>query len=191
MFSRILVKLIDQAIVPALLLLAARVISVIVIGKKLGFDFNLNATGFSFADFSNYVTVNSYSTLVMIVILALGMIFVLAKSYFFHESHVTPGLSAKLFSFNLPSVIQSSFEIYSQGTIWLAYSYLLLIVCGIMTFFAFVFTWVFYISAVVTIILTVLLIIDIEHEVNILKNKDAEYDEDTQYLDQEGALRHA
>jgi hypothetical protein len=179
MFSKILVKLIDQSIVPAILLLATRVVSIVMVSKYFDIDFSFNASGFSFTNQENYITVNSYSTFFMIVVLSVGLLYVLLKSYIFHESHITPPTTAKLFTLNIPILIQTSFDIYSQGAIWLSYSYLLTIVAGIMSFFGLLFAWVFYVALVLCVITSIFLIFDIENEIKIAKGKESEFDEQT------------
>ena len=169
MFSRILVKLVDQAILPAVLLVATRVVSVVLISKHIGIILNIGVDGFTFETRGDYVLVNSYSILAMTLILTLGLVYILFKAYVFHDTHIKPHHTAKLFTLELSSVIQSSYEIYTQGTIWLSYVYLLTLVSGTMSVYKLVFGWVFYFSLVLALISTVLLILDIEHEVDISK----------------------
>jgi hypothetical protein len=185
MFSRILIKLVDEAIFPAILLLATRLISMLLVSKYLGTNFEIKPTGVLFTGMADYVKVNSYSTLYMAIAIALGLFFILLKSFVFHDSHISPGLSAKLHALRVPSLITCSFEIYSAGTIWLSYLYLLLAVSGVMTLFGILFGWVFFVISVITILSTVLFIMDVEHEVNINKNREAEYDPDSKYLERE------
>lgn len=178
MFSRILVKLIDQAIVPAILLLSARVVSVVFISKYLGVDFTINASGFAFTSLDEYIKINSYSTLVIVATLAIGLALVLLKSFVFHDSHITPALTAKLFALKVPSIIQNSYELYSKGIIWLSYTFLVTIVAGIMASFGIVYSYVFYLSLLIAILATVLFIFDVENELNLRKTKDSYYEED-------------
>ena len=124
MFSRILIKLVDEAIFPAILLLATRLTSMLMISKFLHANYDINSNGIIFVNLSDYLKVNSYSTLFMILALALGLLFIIIKSFIFHDSHISPGFSAKIYSLKMPALIQSSFDIYSQGTIWLSYIYL-------------------------------------------------------------------
>lgn len=171
MFSRILVKLIDQAIVPAILLIATRVVSIVLISQHYGYEFGISWSGFSFNNTEEYVKVNSYSMLSMIIVLTLFLVYVLVKSYIFHDSHIKPGLTAKLFALNAQYFIQDSFEIYTQGAIWVSYLYLLTIVSGAMAFFSILYIWVFYVSIALTLISTILFIFDIEDEMAIFKKE--------------------
>src|SRR5690606_16638038 len=117
------IKLVDQAILPAILLLAVRVSSVVVAARVLNIGFTVNEAGFIFENSMDYILVNSYSILSMSLVLTVGVLYVLLKSYVFHDSHIQPFLTARLFSLRLTSLIQTSFDIYSQGTIWLSYLY--------------------------------------------------------------------
>src|SRR5665648_364226 len=105
MLSKILVKLIDRAIVPAILLLATRIISIVLISRYLGLPVKIAKSGFVFESLTDFVKVNSYSTLVMTIVLVLGIVYILIKSLAFHDSHIKPSLSAKVFSFKSQHLI--------------------------------------------------------------------------------------
>lgn len=184
MFSKILIKLVDQAIVPAILLLVARVVSVILVSRVLLIPFEIKNSGFVFQSAQDYVVVNSYSLLTLLGFLTVGILYILLKSFVFHDTHITPPLTTKLFSLRLSSLIQNSFDIYSQGLVWVSYLYLLLVVSGLMALFGLIFTWVFYTSLVFTIMTTVLFAFDVEREVEI---KEGTY-EDSEEVDNEYVL---
>jgi len=188
MLSKILVKLIDKAIIPALLLLTSRVVSIVVVSKYLGIHLTLGNSGFVFQNQNDYVKVNSYSTLVMTIFLILGLGYVVIKSLFFHDSHIKPTLTSRLFSLKAESLIQNSYEIYTQGAVWLTYSYLLLIVSGVMALSGLIYSWVFYIIMGVSIITTLIFIFDLEEEVRIKKGSEEEYDMDKSFIELPGEM---
>jgi hypothetical protein len=165
MFSRILIKLIDQAILPAVALLTTRVVSIILLSKYLGFDIAITSGGFTFSSTKEYLYINSYSTLFMGVILAIGLGYILIKSYAFHDTHVAPGTAARLFSYNLATLIQNSYDLYTQGAIWLSYMFLITLLSGMMALYTLVFVWVFFAMLALTVLFTVLFILDVENEV--------------------------
>jgi len=103
----------------------------------------------------------------------------LFKALIFHDTHITPVLTAKLFNIRFSAFIQSSFELYSQGVIWLAYLYLLVVVSGILAFSGLLYNWVFYVSIVLSIISTVILIFDVEHEMKIMNQENEFIEDDT------------
>jgi hypothetical protein len=116
--------------------------------------------------------------LVILAALTIGLAYILLKSFAFHETHITPGLSAKLFSLKMPSLIQSSYELYSQGVIWLSYLFLITIVAGIMSFFGLLYAYVFYTGLALVVFSTVLFIFDVETELGIKKNGESYYEEE-------------
>jgi len=170
MVSRTLIRLIDQAIVPAILLLCTRLMSVVLVSYFIGANFIFSANGFVFSDTSNYIIVNSYSTLAMVVVLAAGLIYILLKAFLFHDTHVSPKLTVKLFQHRMATLIQSSFELYSQGVIWLVYLYLISIVSIILGIFGVIYTWVSISSLVICGLATLLLVMDIENELDTLED---------------------
>jgi len=177
MFSKLLLKLIDQAIIPAVLLVSTRIISIILVSKQSSINFVLNSNGFAFYSAADYLAINTMSTFFMTVALSLGIGYVILKSMVFHDSHIKPHLSAKLFSFKLHRLIQSSYDLYTQGTIWLSYMYLLTLASGVMLLFEMIRGWAFYISLAMTLLYTLLFILDIEAEIDINKKylKDKDY----------------
>ncbi len=164
MFSKILVKLVDEAIVPAITLLAVRVVSAMLIARYFSIPLTVGSSGFVYRSAEDFLLINSYSVLAMVCVLAVGLLYVLLKSHLFHETHITPALSAKLFSLKLSPFIQASFDLYSQGAIWLIYSYLLFVASGIMVYFGLMYSWVFAVSLVLNVFATYLFIIDVEGE---------------------------
>lgn len=185
MFSRILVKLVDEAIFPAVMLLSTRLISMFLITQYLGTPFEIRASGMLFTSLHDYVLINSYSILFMTIALAMGLVIILLKSFVFHDSHIKPEFSAKLHALRIPSLISNSFEIYSTGIIWLSYLYLLLIVSSVMALFGVIYGWVLFTILFITITSTALFIIDVEHELKIRKSTEVEYDPDSEYLETE------
>ena len=171
MFSRILIKLVDQAVVPAMLLLVVRILSVIFVSRYFGVDFTIGQSGFVFNAPEDYVLVNSYSTLTMICALSVGLLYILMKSLYLHETHITPSFTAKLFSMRLSFFIQSSFDLYSQGVVWVSYLFLLVFVSALMVIFGLIYLWVLLVSVVLAVISTYFFVVDIENEIFFEKSK--------------------
>ncbi len=183
MFSKILVKLIDQAIVPAIMLLSARIVSVVLVSRYYKIPFDVGQSGFIFTNPRDYVLINTYSTFIMLLVLTVGLLYILLKAYVFHESHVAPHISAKLASIKLSSFVQASFDLYSQGAIWLSYAFFLTIVSGILGLFGLIESWVFFAGLLLNMVATFLLIFDVEKELEVKKG-DAEFDTDSSYLEE-------
>lgn len=175
MISRTLVRLIDQAIVPAILLLCTRFISVVMLTYLFGIKFSTSPKGFTFSSVQDYLFINSYSTLAMVIILGVGLLYILIKALYFHNTHISPSLTTKLFHHRLATLIQSSFELYSQGVIWLIYLYLIGAVSVILAVFDYIYNWVSVAALIMAGISTLILIIDVEKE---LESVEAGYHEE-------------
>jgi hypothetical protein len=164
MFSKILLKLVDQAIVPALVLFASRVISLFVFASVFDAEFTVGKYGIVFVNPADYVQVNSYSLFAMVSVLVIALLHNLLKAYYFHTTHITPSLTAKLFTMKLSSLIHSSMDVYSEGIIWLSYAFLMTGVTGLMVMYNLAYSWVFLATLVLSLISTVLFVIDVEKE---------------------------
>jgi len=177
MISRTLVRLIDQAIVPAIMLLCVRFISVVLLTYFFSIKFSVSAVGFTFHNAQDYIFINSYSTLSMAVVLGVGLLYILIKALYFHDTHISPHLTTKLFHHRLATLIQSSFELYSQGVIWLIYLYLISAVSIILAVFNYTYGWIPVVSILLCGISTIVLIIDVEKELESLESD--YYEEET------------
>ena len=178
MFSKVLIKLIDQAIIPAIVLLATRIVSLVLVSNQYGYSYSVGATGFTVNSPEEVANLNSYSTLFMAIVLALGLTYILIKALVFRDSHISPSTTAKLYSLKFDYLIQNSYKLYTQGSVWLSYLYLLTVFSGYMALNQIAYIWVFYITFLLSLILTVLFVMDVEHEMAINKREfeEAGYD---------------
>lgn len=166
MFSRILTKLIDEAVLPALALVAAKILGTILVIKYFNIPVESTSTFFKvyISSKESFLLVNSYSTLFMYLVVAAGALLFFVRSRWFHDTHITPSFAVKIFSFRLGNFIKTSMDVYSEGTIWLSYSYLMTFVLGAELFFGMVYSWVFMLSFALSIILTLIFVSDVEKE---------------------------
>ncbi|MBU0650179.1 hypothetical protein KJ605_03045, partial [Patescibacteria group bacterium] len=67
MFSKLLIKLIDEAIVPAIFLITVRIVSLVFISRSFGIAITLGESGFMYDSQADYMLVNSYSMLYMVL----------------------------------------------------------------------------------------------------------------------------
>jgi hypothetical protein len=171
MFSKILIKLVDQAIVPTIYLVTARMVSLVFIVKLLDLPFRLSREGFSFLAYEDYLTANSYSALFMSVALCLGLGHIMVKSLIFHDTHITPALTAKVFAVRAQHLIQNSFNLYVQGAVWLAFLYLLTLGTLVMGLFGSLYLWVFLANLGMSLGFTYLFVMDVEREIFAAERK--------------------
>ncbi len=131
MVAKSIVKLIDEAIFPAFVLIIAKMLGLYLASLIFNLSFEIDSQGFvkilpavSFISMSDYITAENYSNLAMFVVAALGTIYVLVRAHFFHASHIHPKLQARLVRLNLESIIAPSYHLYHQAAIWLIYLWL-------------------------------------------------------------------
>ena len=131
MISKSLIKLIDEAIVPAVLMIIIKGIGLFATVVFFNLPFTLEyrsifgiLPSFRFATLQAYITAENYSNLAMFAAVAAGAIIVILKAHFLHESHISPRLHARLISLNLERLAQSSYHLYHQATIWLVFLWL-------------------------------------------------------------------
>lgn len=182
MFSKLLVKLIDQAILPAIVLLATRIISISLLSLYFEIPFELTSKGFVFEDKSQYIQINSFSLLIMTAVMALGLLFFLIKAYVFHETHITPKLTATIFSLRMQGLVQSSLDLYTKGAIWISYSYLMVMVTAALSVYSLIYPYGFYVSLSLAVLSTILFVIDVENEIKGNKEEDG-LDTNVTYLE--------
>src|SRR3989344_6508056 len=131
MVSKSIIKLIDEAIIPVLILIVAKMVSLFAVSLAFNLPFEIKAQGFLnilpvviFKNIADYTVAENYSNLAMLIVASLGTLFVLVRAHFFHASHIHPKLHARLVRLNLESLIAPSYHLYHQAAIWLIFLWL-------------------------------------------------------------------
>lgn len=165
MYAKTLVKLIDYAIFPAVLIAFSKIGSAVLFSNYFDFSYTTDGVRVVFESLEAFVAINSYSSLVMFFSVIAGLGWVILKAHAFHDTHISPAFSARLFNMNLEELIHTTETIYSQAFIWLSFAWLTTIILGVYSYFGLCYLWVFFLSLASSIIATALLIIDIEREI--------------------------
>ena len=186
MLSKTLIKLIDYSVFPAVIVVAVKVLSAIVLLNK--FQVGYEATGLTivFKNAEAFVAVNTYSSLIMFLAVLTGLSWVVLKAHVFHDTHITPVLSAKLVELDLEELVNDTKTIFSQAFIWLTYAWLSTVIIGIQAFYSMSYAWVFYFSLLASVLATSLLAYDVERE---LVRDEEELKKDEKRLQEESILR--
>ncbi len=131
MVTKSISKLIDQAILPALILITGKMGGLFLTVYFLHLNIVVQPASFlkilptiHFPDPQAYILAENYSNLAMFFLASLGTILVVTRAHFLHESHISPKLQAKLARLNLESLIASSYKLYYQAAIWLTFLWL-------------------------------------------------------------------
>lgn len=131
MVAKSITKLIDEAIIPAMFLILAKLAGLFAATYFLNLEFEIKNRSFmgilpslSFANLNDYIRAENYSNLAMLAAASLGCALVLIRAHYLHESHIHPKLHAKLASLNLESLVSSSYHLYHLAAIWLIFLWL-------------------------------------------------------------------
>lgn len=174
MLSKTLIKLIDYAVFPAVIVVTSKVIGSIILLNKFNVGYEANGLSIVFKNVEGFIAVNSYSSLIMFLSVLAGLLWVLVKAHVFHDTHITPVLSATLIELELDELINDTKTIYSQSFIWLTYAWLTTAIVGIQVYYGMSYDWVFYFALALSVLATALIAYDIEKE---LVNDEEELEE--------------
>lgn len=169
--SRSLVKLIDEAVVPALLVFAAKLLGLV--GANIWLNLSWDPTDstilplFSYRSPEAFIIANSWSNVVVLVVIISGLLSVLVRAHVFHVSHISPQLSASLIRHQLTSLAVKSWDVYHQAVVWLAYLWLAVLLFSIQAIYGVSWWWISVVGTMLALGLTWLLIVDVERELEI------------------------
>lgn len=172
MFSKTLIKLIDASIFPAVFLVASKILAIAFISKYFDTSYQIEGMKLVFNNAEDFITINSYSSLIMFFAVFAGLIWVVIKAHVFHDTHVKPTVSAQLLDMNLLHLVHKSDVIYSEAFVWLSYAWLTTLMIGVYSLFGLGYWWVFGISLVITILTTSAMAVDFERELKVEKRNE-------------------
>lgn len=171
--SRSLLKIIDEAIIPGLLILAAKIIGLVAANYWYNLSWDGTASILPLMQYRSeqaFFTANTISNLFVLLVILCGFLAMLIRAHVLHGSHISPRLSTKLVQRQLTGLIIGSWELYHQAVVWLAYLWLALIIFGIHALLGVTPWWLPLAGTCVALIFTWLLIIDVEKEISLRKD---------------------
>jgi len=167
-------KLIDEAIVPAVLLILAKMVGLLLSSYFFKLPFEIKNGGFlgilpsiRFLSLKDYVVAENYSNLAMLLAAAAGTLIVLIRLHFLHESHIEPKMQSKLASFNLEKIITSSYTLYHTALTWLIFLWLTVAFLAVSTFFKITNVQVSILAVIIAVNFTWIVALDVQKEVEI------------------------
>jgi len=176
MVTKSLVKLIDEAIIPAVALIFGKMVGLFLAIYLFKFPFILKGQeilgilpSIHFLNLTDYIIAENYSNLAMFLVATCGTIFVLVRAHFFHESHIHPNLHAKLISLNLESLIAPTYHLYHQAMIWLIFLWLSVGFLTVSSVLGVTYAQISIIAFVIAANFSWVFAVDIEKEVEISK----------------------
>ena len=174
MVAKSLVKLIDEAIIPAMVLILAKMLGLFAVIYFLHIPFDVKSRSFllvlpslTFPEIADYIKAQNYSNLAMFAAASLGTANVLVRAHFFHSTHIHPKLHARLVSFNLESLVSSTYHLYHQATIWLIFLWLTTGFLVLSTILGITYAQISIIAFVISANFSWVLAVDIEREIEL------------------------
>ncbi len=176
MVSRSVIKLIDEAVIPATCLIIAKMLGLFLISFLLHLNFTVEyfkilkiLPTVHFVSLQDYIIAENYSNLAMFVAVALGTIYVIIKAHYFHSSHIHPKFQAKLVSLNFEKFIDSSYHLYHQAAIWLVFLWLTIGFLAISSYLKVTYLQISVVAFILAANFSWILALDIEKEIEINK----------------------
>ena len=93
MFSKILLKLIEESIVPAFAFVFIKILVTVSLGNSLGYKVDIYNVFSLEVSKEAYTLINSYILVIFALFCFLGMMYSVVKSLFFHRSHIHPNIT--------------------------------------------------------------------------------------------------
>lgn len=165
--SAFILKLLDESVVPVVLIFSSKIISLIVTARYLGVSYSIQDNKLYFDRFSDLVLANNVSNLFVLFLLVLGTVLVLVRLYHFHASHIHPVFLTKLLESDLEFAVSTSFNLFHQVAVWLSLGLALLVSFLVQTLFSWTSPWIFILGLFSLLLLAVLAVLDLEREVKI------------------------
>ena len=100
----------------------------------------------------------------MYAVIFVGFFWVLIRSYHFHDTHIKPGTTAKLADLKMLHLITTSFDVYHSAFVWFCFMWLAVIMSTVYYLLALSYMWVFMGTFLASVMMTYLLIDDLEKE---------------------------
>lgn len=175
--SRSLLKLIDEAIVPALLVFTAKLVGMVAVNVWLNLSWDDGSGSwlplFSYRSPEAFLLANGWSNALVLAVILIGLLTVLIRAHVFHTSHISPRMAVSLVHRQLTSLAVNSWDVYHQAVVWLGYLWLALLLFSLQAAYGVSFWWLDISGGFVALVLSWLMIIDVERELEIERSRRA------------------
>lgn len=169
-----LVRLIDIAIFPVALIICAKVLGLVITNSWFGLDWgfvtnndSIYSVRIAYPTPEQKILAASFSNLIMYSIVLIGVVVSLIQAYFFHASHISPKMMTRLIQHDLVHLVSESLEIFQKSSVWIILLWISSLIIVLSTLSGDTYLWIAILTSVLTIVLTILLAKDIEHELKL------------------------
>lgn len=177
-FKISLLKLFDEAIMPAFLVVGVKAVSFLLLALFFGMSLPTSVEVSSLTLLSKiflneketFLLVSSVSTMFTFLVILIYFGLIIIRAHHFHETHISPRFQQKLVKAGLDHLIADSYEIYHQGLVWLTLTWLFFFHTLIAAFLGLTAWWVPFLGTAVVFSLTMMMVEDVINEVKIRKN---------------------
>lgn len=177
MINKSIIKLIDEAIFPAMALIVAKMAGLLATAYFMRLNFTIHEAkilsilpAVTFKSISDYQLAENYSNLAMFTVVAFGTLVVLIRAHYFHSSHIKPSLHTKLLNLSLANLVVPTYHIYHQAVIWLIYLWLVVAFLLISSAQQVTYNAVTIIAFIIAANFSWIFAIDVEREIEISRN---------------------
>lgn len=128
--SNSLVKLIDNSLLPAVLIIFGKFFGIYLFAGLLGVDIGVQEatqTLFSFrtvVGVEDIMAISTYSDMFMFALISIGFAIVVVRSVYMHDSHISVSTITKLAKLDMTSLIKTSYELYHTGVVWFVFTWM-------------------------------------------------------------------
>lgn len=177
MLNKNIIKLIDEAIIPAVALIISKMLGLFLSSYFLHLPFEVKNSrifwilpSVHFNNLTDYIRAENYSNLAMFLAASVGCFYVIIRAHFFHESHISPKLHAKLVSLSLDSLVAPSYHLYHQAAIWLTFLWLTTIFLVTSTILKITYPQLSVVAFIIAANFSWVFAMDIEREIEISRS---------------------
>ncbi|MBU1110074.1 hypothetical protein KKB83_00395 [Patescibacteria group bacterium] len=172
MVSQVILRLLKEAVVPAFLVIAAKMASIVLILFVFQISWQLTSDTviprLTFTSLDDFILVSSWSGFLVILAIASGLLWVIVKAHVFHDTHITPQLTLRLLSWDLISFLTTTVEVSHQALVWLSFLWLLIFLSFTQAYLGYSYWWMAITSFALGTCLTWLFVADVEREIEIV-----------------------
>ncbi|MBN1618082.1 hypothetical protein JW887_01945 [Candidatus Dojkabacteria bacterium] len=172
--SKLLKKLLSAALFPAALLIVAKILGLYLSTRIFDLDWVLRSHTSEFfsieliyTDSNAALITNSYSNLIMVSTILIGVTILLFQAYFLHDSHQNPKVLIKLIQFDFIMWLVDSKTLYPKLAVWLSFLWLSTIVSIVQTIQSTTYIGIAVFAIVASIFTTWLAARDFEREIHL------------------------
>lgn len=173
--SKLLKKILKAAVFPAALMIVGKLAGLSLANRvfNLGWELETNVGSLfsvrvSYADTQSVIISNSYSNLLMYLLMFIGTAVVLFQAYFLHSTHQNPKVLVKLVNVNFLLWLTDSENLFPKLAVWLAFLWGTTLILITQTIQGMTYPWISTSALVITVLSTWLGIKDFERDLHTI-----------------------